>query len=340
MKNKLIPIILVLLAGGGYWYYQQKNQSVEQPGITHSNGRLELSRMDVASLYPGRVEQVVIEEGQYVTPGEVLAILSSETTQAKHHAALAQQNASRAKQRQAEKAVKHIAAQLIAQQQQIKVTQLDVDNALALHKNKLISQSELDKRIAARDAATASLTALQFAQKEAEAAVQQATAGVQQAEAQVEQIDSMLGDLRIKAPKAGRVQYKLVEMGSVVGPGSKIVSLLDLGDVSMNLFLPGPVVNTVALNSEARIVLDGQDYVFPAKVTFIASDAQFTPKHVETKSERAKLMFKVKLKIPVAIARRYQNYLRGGMAGDGYVLTEPKAVWTDDLAVRLPKIEE
>ncbi|PIE41564.1 MAG: HlyD family secretion protein [Gammaproteobacteria bacterium] len=340
MKNKLILIILVLLAGGGYWYYQQNNQSVEQPGITHSNGRLELTRMDVASLYPGRVEQVVVEEGQYVTQGEVLAILSSETTQAKHHAALAQQNASRAKQQQAEKAVKHVAAQLIAQQQQIKVTQLDVDNALALHKNKLISKSELDKRIAARDAAAASLTALQFAQKEAEAAVQQATAGVQQAEAQVEQIDSMLGDLRIKAPKAGRVQYKLVEMGSVVGPGSKVVSLLDLGDISMNLFLPGPVVNKVVLNSEARIVLDGQDYVFPAKVAFIASDAQFTPKHVETKSERAKLMFKVKLKIPVDIAYKYQNYLRGGMAGDGYVLTEPKAVWSNDLAVKLPNIEE
>ncbi len=338
MKNKFVLIVLAALVGGGYWYYQKAGQSAEQPGITHSNGRLELSRMDVASLYPGRVEQVVVEEGQYVTPGEVLAILSSETTRAKHHAALAQQNASRAKQQQAEKAVKHVAAQLIAQQQQIKVTQLDVDNAQALRKNQLISKSELDKRIAARDAAAASLTALQFAQKEAEAAVQQATAGVQQAEAQVEQVSSMLGDLQIKAPKAGRVQYKLVEVGSVVGAGSKIVSLLDLGDISMNLFLPGPVVNQLALNSEARIVLDGQDYVFPAKVTFIASDAQFTPKHVETKSERAKLMFKVKLKIPAAIARKYQNYLRGGMAGDGYMLTEPEAVWSDNLAVKLPKI--
>ncbi len=340
MKNKLVLIILAILVGGGYWYYQKNNQSDAHPGITHSNGRLELTRMDVASLYPGRVEQVIVEEGQYVTPGEVLATLSSETTQAKHHAALAQQNASRAKQQQAEKAVKHIAAQLLAQQQQIKVAQLDVDNALTLRKDELISQSELDKRIAARDAAAARLTALEFAQKEAEATVQQATAGIEQAEAQVEQISSMLGDLQIKAPKAGRVQYKLVEMGSVVGAGSKIVSLLDLDDINMNLFLPGPVVNKVALNSEARIILDGQDYVFPAKVIFIASDAQFTPKHVETESERAKLMFKVKLKIPVDVARKYQNYLRGGMAGDGYVLTEPKVVWTDDLAVRLPEAKE
>ncbi len=336
MKKILILLVLAVLAGGGYWYYHQQNQPDRQVGIAHSNGRLELARMDVASLYPGRVTQVAVEEGQYVNQDEVLAMLSSETTQAQYQAALAQQNAAAAKHQQAEKAVQHVAAQRSAQQQQLNIAQLDVDNAVKLRKNKLISPAELSKRIAARDAAKASLKALTLAEEEAKDGVRQALAGIQQAKAQTDKVNAMLEDLRIKAPKAGRVQYRLVEVGNVVGAGAKIVSLLDLDDVGMNVFLPAPVVNQIALNSEARIVLDGLDWVFPATVTFIASEAQFTPKYVETESERAKLMFKVKLKIPVTVAQKYRDYLRGGMAGNGYLLTDPKAVWTPDLTVKLP----
>ncbi len=336
MKKILILLVLAVLAGGGYWYYQQQNQPDRQVGIAQSNGRLELARMDVASLYPGRITQVAVEEGQYVNQGDVLATLSSDTTQAQYQAALAQQNAAAAKHQQAEKAVQHVAAQRSAQQQQLNIAQLDVDNAVKLRKNKLISPAELSKRIAVRDAAKASLKALALAEEEAKDGVQQALAGIQQAKAQTDKVNAMLGDLRIQAPKAGRVQYRLVEVGNVVGAGAKIVSLLDLDDVSMNVFLPAPVVNRVALNSEARIVLDGLDWVFPATVTFIASEAQFTPKYVETESERAKLMFKVKLKIPATVTQKYRDYLRGGMTGNGYLLTDPKAAWTPDLTVKLP----
>ncbi len=336
MKKILILLVLAVLAGGGYWYYQQQNQPDRQVGIARSNGRLELARMDVASLYPGRITQVAVEEGQYVNQDELLATLSSETTQALYQAALAQQNAAAAKHQQAEKAVQHVAAQRSAQQQQLSIAQLDVDNAVKLRKNKLISPAELSKRIAVRDAAKASLKALALAEEEAKDSVQQALAGIQQAKAQTDKVNAMLEDLRIQAPKAGRVQYRLVEVGNVVGAGAKIVSLLDLDNVSMNVFLPAPVVNRIALNSEARIVLDGLDWVFPATVTFVASEAQFTPKYVETESERAKLMFKVKLKIPVTVTQKYHNYLRGGMTGNGYLLTDPKAKWTPDLTIKLP----
>lgn len=351
--KKLIPLLIIAaLAGGGYWYYQQQqNKNAEPAGIAHSNGRLELERMDVASLYAGRVQSLEVEEGQNVEAGALLATLSSDTTKANYsgaeasvNSAKASVNSAKAKQRQAEKAIDRALAQIKAQQQQLKTAQLDVDNAVKLRRDNLISKSELQKRIAARDAAKAQLEAAKSVRNEAEAsrsqakaAIAQAKAVVAQAESQVEQLSSVLGDLNITAPKAGRVQYKLVEVGNVIAAGSKVVSLLDLDDVSMNLFLPAPVVNKVALNSEARIKLDGLDAIFPAKVTYVAADAQFTPKFVETESERSKLMFKVKLKIPKDIAHKYSNYLKGGMTGNGYLLTEPNANWSSDLSVKLPE---
>lgn len=324
MKKLISLIIIAVLAGGGYWYYQhQQNKNKEPADIAYSNGRLELEQMDVASLYAGRIKNIAVEEGDYVENGDLLVTLSSNTTQADFSGA-------KAKQQQAETAVKRASAQIQAQQQQLKTAQLDVDNAVKLRRSKLISQSELQKRIAARDAAKAQLQAVKSMRNEAEASVEQA-------KSQVEQLSSVLGDLTIKAPKAGRVQYKLVEVGNVIGAGSKVVSLLDLDEVLMNLFLAGPVANKVALNSEARIKLDGLDYVFPAKVTYIADNAQFTPKFVETKSEQAKLMFKIKLKIPKNIANQYRNYLKGGMRGNGYVLTQPNATWFENLKVKLPE---
>lgn len=351
-KILIISILLIVLIAGGYWYYQQPQQADELAGIVHSNGRLELARTDVASLYAGRVEQVLVDEGQAVQQGDLLVKLSSQSVQAQHAAAQAQYEATQAKynaaqahQQQATDAVERANAQIKAQQQQLQIAQLDVDNALELRKDNLISKSELAKRIATRDAAKAQLAAITFRQDEATAGVAQAEANLSQAQAtieqskaQVSQVNSILNDLSITAPKAGRIQYKLVEVGNVITAGAKVVSLLDLNDVSMTLFLPGPVINQVSLNSEARIVLDGLDYVFPATVSFIADDAQFTPKFVETDSERAKLMFKVKLKIPTDIAHQHRQQLHGGMRGNGYLLTTPDTEWTTDLQVKLPEL--
>lgn len=367
MKKIFIIIALLALAGGGYWYYEKQQQADELVGIVSSNGRLELQRMDVASLYAGRVEQVLVDEGQNVQQGDSLVRLSSrsvqaqydaaqaqyEAAQAQYNAVQAQLHASQAQQEQAKDAVERVSAQMTAQEQQLRVAQIDVNNAVKLRQDNLISASELAKRIAARDVAKAQLAAITFGQNEASAGVSQATAGISQitagiaqaeagvtqAKAQLAQVQSVLDDLQITAPKAGRVQYKLVETGNVVAAGSPVVSLLDVDDVSMSLFLPGPVINQVALNSEARIVLDGTDYVFPAIVDYVASDAQFTPKFVETDSERAKLMFKVELKIPAEIAHQYSAYLRGGMTGNGYLLTAPDAEWTADLQVKLPDVQ-
>ncbi|MGV6988912.1 HlyD family secretion protein [Testudinibacter sp. P80/BLE/0925] len=322
MKKLRFILPIAALVGGAVWFVQQDSQ-VSNPHIAHVNGRLELARMDIASLYAGRVESIEVSEGQMVEKNALLATLSSATVQA-------QLTAAQAQQAQAEQAVNRAQAQIEAQQQQLKVAEMDLANAQKMRRDNLISRSELEKRQAEHAAANAALQAVQAAKREAEAAVQQA-------KAQVEQASSVDQDMAVRAPQAGRVEYKLAEVGNVIPAGGKVVSLLNLNDVSMNLFFPTPTVNKIALNSEARIVLDGSDFVFPATVTYIAADAQFTPKYVETRAEREKLVFKVKLQIPKEIAQQYSAYLRGGMTGNGYVLTESNAQWPEALRLNLPQ---
>ena len=279
--------------------------------------------MDVASLYAGRVEEITVSEGQFVEAGTVLARISSQTAEAQ----LSEAQAGKA---QLEQTVRRAQAQIEAQRQQLRTAQMEADNARQLFRDNLISQAELNTRLAQRDAARAAVQA-------AEAARNEAQAGVGQARAKMAQVSSVIGDLSVRAPQAGRVEYRLAEPGNVLPAGGKVVSLLNLNDASISLFLPAPTVNQIPLGSEARIKMDGLDAVFPAKVTYIASEAQFTPKFVETAEERTKLMFRVKLQIPADVAAKYQGYLKGGMTATGFVRTDSNLAWPADLQTRLPQ---
>ena len=94
-----------------------------------------------------------------------------------------------------------------------------------------------------------------------------------------------IDDSQLKAPRAGRVQYRVTQPGEVLGAGGKLLNLVDLTDVYMTFFLPERQAGRVALGSEVRLVIDAApQYVIPAKVIYVASVAQFTPKTVETAS--------------------------------------------------------
>ncbi len=321
--KKIIAIAVVAALGAGGWYYwQQQNQSTLPEGFAYSNGRLELKRLDVASLYAGRVKAMLADEGAEVAAGEVLAELSSDTSSS-------QLDAARAQKQRAQEAVARADAEIKAYEQQQKVAQLDFGNAQSLKREDLVSDSEVSKRRAARDSAAASVNAARAARAEAQAAVAAA-------QAQIDQAASVNDDMAIRAPIAGRVEYKIAEVGNVIGAGSKVVSLLDPRDASMTVFLPTTQISRLKVGDEARIVLDGMDAVWPAQISFIATDAQFTPKSVETQSEREKLMFRVKLKIPADTAAQHNRLLKGGLTGNGYVRLDKQAAWPQQLVVKLP----
>jgi len=153
----------------------------------------------------------------------------------------------------------------------------------------------------------------------------------------VDRIQSVLDDLTLVSPRPGRVQYELARNGEVVAAGAPILTIPDLTDVYMTLFLPGADATKLAIGGEARIVLDAApDYVIPATVSFVAAEAQFTPKTVETKDERAKLMFRVKLKVDPQVLQTFYKQVKTGVRGMGIVRTDTATAWPDDLQVKLP----
>lgn len=292
--------------------------------VSSSNGRIEAQSVDVASKYAGRVAGVLVSEGQVVDPGQVIAQLDDREMQAKLLGAEAQVLQARASKAQAEAAV-------MQAQSAVTVAQTSFDRTEKLQAQAIASQGNLDDARNALESAKASLAS-------AQAAVSNGDALIAASNAAVEEVKVAIDDLTVKAPIRGRVQFRLHEPGEVIAAGTPVVTLLDLTDVYMNLYLPADAVGTLSADDEARLILDPiPQYVVPAKVTFISPQAQFTPKSVETQSEREQLVFRVKLSIPRDLLEKFEDYVKVGVRGVGYVRKDPAVDWPANLQVKLPQ---
>jgi HlyD family secretion protein len=129
----------------------------------------------------------------------------------------------------------------------------------------------------------------------------------------------------------------VAQPGEVLGAGGKVLNIVDLGDVYMTFFLPTEQAGRLQIGSEVHLVFDAlPEYVVPARVTFVADVAQFTPKTVETAEERQKLMFRVKAKLPSELLKKYIRLVKTGVPGVAYVQVAPNAPWPANLQVKLP----
>lgn len=188
---------------------------------------------------------------------------------------------------------------------------------------------ELEKRQLALDAETAVLEA-------AQGAVQTAGHAAEEAQAQIELAQAMLESLQLRAPLDGRVEYRLAEPGAMLAPGSRVATLLDAGDVWLTVFFPAAVAGQLKVGDEARVTLEGLSAALPATVALVDEQAQFTPKYVETASERENLVYRVKLRIPRETALAWPGVLKGGVTGDGYVRTGSQP-WPAQLQAQAPQ---
>ncbi len=210
---------------------------------------------------------------------------------------------------------------------------------------KRTAESALAQEQARAQAAQAALALEQARQHSAEAALKAAQievarrdAAIEGAEAKIAKIKTIIDDSVLKSPISGRVLYRLAEPGEVLGAGGKVLTMLELTDVYMTIFLPTALAGRMTVGSEARIVLDAvPQFVIPAKISFVAARAQFTPKDVETKSEREKLMFRVKVRIDPELLAQYREKVKTGLPGVAYVRLDGKAAWPGHLQVRLPR---
>jgi HlyD family secretion protein len=293
-------------------------------GISKSNGRIEATQVDIAPKYAGRLSEVAVEEGDTVTAGQVVARISSPEYEAQLRGA--QSEVLRAQQAKAE------AEALIAQRNSdVQLAAVELNRTEELVKHGHATRQSLDQRRSTHTSAMASLRAA-VAQRE------QANFAMHTAEADVERLKSILADLVLHAPRAGRVQHKLRRAGEVVTAGTPILTILDLRDVYMTVFLPAADAGRLKLRDEARVVLDPvPQYVIPATVSFVAPEAQFTPKTVETREERERLVFRVKLQIDPDVLKTHEGVVKGGVRGMGFVRTDSAVHWPDNLQVKLPQ---
>jgi HlyD family secretion protein len=165
-----------------------------------------------------------------------------------------------------------------------------------------------------------------------------ARSNVEAARVTIRRIDADIADSALKAPREGRIQYRVAQPGEVVAGGGKVLNLVDLSDVYMTFFLPETATGRVGIGSEIRIVLDAAPrWVVPARASFVADVAQFTPKTVETASERQKLMFRVKARIAPELLRRHIRQVKTGLPGMAYVKIDDAAAWPAKLTVNVAR---
>ena len=232
---------------------------------------------------------------------------------------------------QAKAAKEQALAAVMQAESTLSLAQTSYDRVVKLNTGQVASDASLED-------ARNGLHVAQAALATAKAQVSSTDALISAAEAKVAQVRVALDDLVIRAPMRGRVEYRLREPGEVIAAGTPVVTLLDLTDVYMNLYLGADVVGRLASGDEARLILDpASDYVIPARVTFIAPEAQFTPKSVETQEERSQLVFRVKLTIPRELLAKFESRVKVGVRGIGFVRTDPAAAWPADLQVKLPQ---
>jgi len=348
------PLILLLLAllGGGAYAWKSLRAKGPGEGFISGNGRIEATEVDVATKLGGRVQDVLVDEGDFVSAGQVLAHMQVQTLEA-------QRDEARARQQQAVTAIASAEAQvsvresdrqaaqaLLAQREaELDAGQRRLARSETLAREGASSTQELDDdraRVrsvqAAVSAARAQIDAAQAAVAAARTQVVGARAAAAAADATLARIQADIDDSVLRAPRAGRVQYRIAQTGEVLGGGGKVLNLVDLSDVSMTFFVPEAAAGRLALGSEVHLILDAApQYVIPAKISFVASTAQFTPKTVETASERQKLMFRVKAKIDKELLLKHLQQVKTGLPGVAWIKLDAQAAWPAELALKVPQ---
>ncbi|WP_248769346.1 biotin/lipoyl-binding protein [Pseudomonas sp. MWU12-2345] len=299
-------LLVLLAAAGGFGYWKSLHDRLPE-GLGMGNGRLEATEVQIASKTPGRLAEVLVNEGDKVTRGQLLARLDTRTLEA-------QRNQAEAEVLRARENFAANQANVQLRQSELLLAGQELKRFRELSQRGFASGQVIDQQQARYDTSTAALTA-------AKAQVSATNAAIGAAQAQVAQLTSEIDDSSLRAPLDGIIQLRLAEPGEVLGAGGRVLLLIDPNDQYMNLYLPASVVGRLTQGDDARILLDAlPEHPLPAKVAFVAAKSQFTPKEVETRDERQKLVFRVKLRLtePAAVPQA-----KPGMPGAGYVRTSP-----------------
>jgi HlyD family secretion protein len=336
-QHLLIPLVLGLGAAVA-WRVQAQDAYKRAP--SGGSTTVEGTETTAASKTGGRLVEVLVHEGDVVQPGQAIARLDCVDAEAAVATAQAQVDNARAQQVLAEAGQKGANAQAAAARAQAAATARQIASAKVLEEQAAREEERMAKLAAAnaiegkavddvmyaartakerREAAQAAATA---AQRQASAAATQAGAegarievartAVSIAETQLARARLAVAECAIAAPTGGTVTARLHEPGAVIAPGMPVVTILDTRVVTATFFLPDAELGRVKPGMKAQLKVDAYGaQVFEGTVRRIAAEAEFTPRNVQTREDRDRLVYAVDVDVP-----NPEGNLRAGMPGE------------------------
>lgn len=261
------------------WLWQGRHRAPEPV-----SGTIEVDEVHVASRYGGRIAKIFAEEGASLHEGDPIVEMEAAELRAAHDLAAAQSSAAR---QDAE-----------AQAAQLEFLQADAQRQQDLLKTKTVSPNEAERAVSAAKAQT----------KSAEAARMR----IEQSLAQLAQIDAQLGEMRIAAPGESVLEVLSVKIGDVIGANREVATLILPRHLWLRVYVPEPWLGFIKVGQEIRVRVDSwRDRDFPGVVEQINRSAEFTPRNVQTVSDRVKQVFGVKIRLD-----NREDKLRAGMSAD------------------------
>lgn len=309
----LLAVVVIAGAAFGYRYYLSSQRSLP-PGIVEGNGRIEADEIQIATKYAGRVAEIDFQEGDLVKPGQVIARMDTKELEAQERAAAATIDQRRKDADSARSVIKQKEAE-------VELATSELNRAKTLVAKDAISVQRVEQLTAAQKSTQDGLAAAKTNAGAADAAAASAVA-------ERERLQHMIADSTLVAPKIGRILYRLADLGETLPEGGAVATMLDLNQVYMTVFMPSEVAAKIPLNAAGRIVADAApDRPIPGTVTFVSPRAQFTPKEVEVKSERERMMFRTKVRIPEILVEKYVEKIKTGVTGVAYIQVDRNATW-------------
>jgi HlyD family secretion protein len=322
--NKKIVIIGILAAGIGAavvwklapWAAQQDD------GTVFASGTMDATEISVSFPVPGILRKRPVEEGSHVRPGELLAALDDRETAARLHQVEAARQAAQARLDDLAQGYRpHEIAEARAQFEQASANlanlQEEARRSETLFRGGATSQQRRDKDHTAAAVAAQQLNAARERLKLLQAGyrhetINAARAQLVEAEAAVEATRVSLEDLQVKSPVEGVVTRTHAEAGETLGAGRPVVTVTDISEPWVRVYIPESQIGKVRLGAAAKITIDTfADREFDGRVSYVSSQAEFTPKNVQTQEERVKLVFAVNV-----IVDNRDGALKPGMPAD------------------------
>jgi HlyD family secretion protein len=314
IRAALAAALIALGASGGAYYWWLHSRDQLPAGIVSSNGRIEADEIDISTRFAGRLVELRVDEGDMVKAGQVVARMDTADLEASLRRAQAQEL-------RAQKAVDEARAAEEQLRSQVALARQQLDRTTYLVQRGNATQELLDQRRQQMEAALALSSA-------ARARVAQTEHALAAARHDVELYKINIAENSLVASRDGRVQYRVANLGEVLPAGGKVITIIDIVSVYMDIYMPTLEAGRIKIGNDARIVLDAYPTVaIPARVSFIATQSQFTPKTVETKNERDRLMFRVRVRIDPDLLRSRAEAVRTGLPGIAYIRFNPDAEW-------------